>query len=77
MAEGGIPNSKDIVMQPLRELAGERQPGESATLGFTGHAPDQQPLLTRTANAMSSIMGGNPSGAREHFSIASTAERAG
>jgi hypothetical protein len=69
---GGIPRSKDIVMQPLRELAGERQPGESATLGFTGHDPSQQPLLSRTGTALSSLMGGDPASARRHFDLAST-----
>jgi ParB-like chromosome segregation protein Spo0J len=74
---GGVPRPKELIMQPLRELAGERQPGESVTLGFTGHDPSQQPLLTRTANAASSLMGGDPASARTHFSQAKTLEEQG
>lgn len=76
-AHGGIPRSSDMVAQPLRELAGERQPGESATLGFTGHDPSQQPIIARTATAMSNLMGGDPAGARQHFSQAATLDSEG
>ena len=76
-ADGGIPNSPEIIQQPLRELAGERQPGESLTLGFTGHDPSQQPLPTRIADMMSSVMGGNPASARDRFSQAATDDAQG
>jgi hypothetical protein len=76
-ADGGIPNSRDVVVAPFRELAGERQPGESATLGFTGHDPSQQPLLTRTATAADSLLGGDPAAARAKFSQGATFDAAG
>src|SRR6185312_13685703 len=63
-------DGSEIFTGPFRELAGVPKEGESVMLpAFMDEKGNsrREPLLTRTAMAMASAVGGDPSAARENF----------
>jgi hypothetical protein len=64
------PGAAELLKRPLRELAGVPQPGESVMMPSfmtdTGQS-QREPLATRTAMAMDTLIGGNPQAARANF----------
>lgn len=68
----GVKFGKEIVAQPLRELAGEPQPGEDRAAYEKQYPADSSGfhrpgIVARTGNMLDSLIGGNPSAARESF----------